>query len=998
MKPVAELYRAIHQGRWLDIKYENIKGDITYFWVAIKDIEPTTKKLTVDVYNLEKKDPFKTNYSILYERIISARLLENTHYDVPEQLLNAIESEPHQYGFIKSTKLARNVLTYYERMLVEDNLPIQKDFTLIEEIDLEVFKETGVYELNDAQFSDVVAFIKKTAKRALKKPLTSVTLGINRLSAKVKKNLFTLVYSRVALDIEKRALVLNQELLFNHSVTDEKQAAITLKHLVPMAEETFIALYHDNISQAREVVQASLLEREYLDERPYLLTLTREFKQNFRDQYHAIIEAYEQDRLSLPLKSFFGTLSRQHQRRKSLPILPLSNKVNLDQLRVMHNAMMQPVTFVQGPPGTGKTETILNCLVSAVHNQQSVLISSQNNHPINSIKEALLSLEHQGKPIYFPFLRLGNEHEVQKTLNEIKRNYEFYQVNSVKSTSEEQNFNVPFDQKILTATLSAYDEFDQLSEEKDALIALKERLDDFSSLRLDQDVERLNQGLAKLSLLDNETIVKTLGSHQEALHVYFAHFSYQAYSKFDLPKFYRFKELMILPEEHDTQGVKAFNRELIKEENLQALLEIFPVILTTNPSALRLGPPSAQFDLVVLDEASQCNPASALMPIIRARRLMLVGDSNQLQPITTVSNQVNRQLKAQYQVPAMYDYCEKSILNLMLETDTISRSILLKYHYRSVDPIIQFSNQKYYLNQLKVRTSKGHKDALKLIDVPAHFDSHRSTDEEVAKIVQEVESTPSRSVGVVTPFRAQAHKVREALLKINREDVTVGTVHSFQGDQKDKIIFSLGLTSHTHDKTFAWVQDNRELLNVAVTRARNELCVVGDLRQVSSRAPGSDLYELVKYIKKQGQYVLDEKASTQYHRATNRTKPLNTKFEEEFFETISHFVSANKQYTIQVKMRLADVIHKEDVAIELMDYYFKAHFDFVLYDKITKQALLAIELNGPSHLSHHQLMNDEKKKKIVEDSNSGLKLIIVPNNYIRRYETIRESIVTILRG
>ena len=65
----------------------------------------------------------------------------------------------------------------------------------------------------------------------------------------------------------------------------------------------------------------------------------------------------------------------------------------------------------------------------------------------------------------------------------------------------------------------------------------------------------------------------------------------------------------------------AFNRYLSEPENLKKLLRVFPIIATTCISAHRLGKPEPVFDMVIMDEASQCNTAMSLVPILRGSSL-----------------------------------------------------------------------------------------------------------------------------------------------------------------------------------------------------------------------------------------------------------------------------------------------------------------------------------------------------------------------------------------
>ena len=98
-----------------------------------------------------------------------------------------------------------------------------------------------------------------------------------------------------------------------------------------------------------------------------------------------------------------------------------------------------------------------------------------------------------------------------------------------------------------------------------------------------------------------------------------------------------------------------------------------------------------------------------------------------------------------------------------------------------------------------------------------------------------VEDGYKGTIGVVTPFRAQANRIR-ALAHQDRElsqklaalQFVVDTVHGFQGDERDVIFFSAVVSAGIGDSAIRFLKGNGNLFNVAITRARSELVVVGD--------------------------------------------------------------------------------------------------------------------------------------------------------------------------
>ena len=160
-----------------------------------------------------------------------------------------------------------------------------------------------------------------------------------------------------------------------------------------------------------------------IDTRPDIMLLQRDIPINLQESYKEIEKEYTDKTLSRPLEAFFGNLTRRNGETKKKPSLVLyDNKVNIDQMRVLYNSMTQPVTYVQGPPGTGKTQTILNVILCAFVQNQSVLVCSSNNTPVDGIKDKL-NFKYKDKDVPFPYLRLGNNEEIAKSTRRI---YELY--------------------------------------------------------------------------------------------------------------------------------------------------------------------------------------------------------------------------------------------------------------------------------------------------------------------------------------------------------------------------------------------------------------------------------------------------------------------------------------------------------------------------------------------------------------------------------------------
>lgn len=303
---------------------------------------------------------------------------------------------------------------------------------------------------------------------------------------------------------------------------------------------------------------------------------------------------------------------------------------------------------------------------------------------------------------------------------------------------------------------------------------------------------------------------------------------------------------------------------------LSALARYFPVWVVTNLSVRNALPlRSGLFDLVVIDEASQCDIASAVPLLFRANRSVVIGDPKQLQHITSLREEeeqrIARRSKATHLTPR-WSYVRQSLYDVAGRAlDRQDREpLLLKRHYRSHPEIISFSNETFYGGELRGMRSADSFDVpaswrgVRWFDVRGEVPSGiRSAYNE--REIQAVEWILNRwyedglleradlSVGVVTPFRAQMERIQRRLQKAEWWDelrqqlgnsspvtaqspVTVGTAHRFQGDERDLMIFSPVVAPGMRDYTARWVARSvPQLLNVSVTRARASLQVVGHL-------------------------------------------------------------------------------------------------------------------------------------------------------------------------
>ncbi|NJP72071.1 AAA domain-containing protein [Streptomyces sp. C1-2] len=259
------------------------------------------------------------------------------------------------------------------------------------------------------------------------------------------------------------------------------------------------------------------------------------------------------------------------------------------------------------------------------------------------------------------------------------------------------------------------------------------------------------------------------------------------------------------------------------------------------------------FDLVVIDEASQCSIPSVLPLLFRARRALIIGDPMQLGHIPGVSPQQERQARTRAGLSATQLEHHRLTYHVHSSYHAAEQhgdgALLLDEHYRCHPRIADVVNSHCYGGRLRVLTDvrrqvPGHDPVgtadpapvLGWVDVPSGA-SARGGDGRSWRNAAEAEAVrrvvdgllaglpPDATVGVVTPFRAQ----KETLARMWREDdrVRVGTVHTFQGGQRDVMVLSPVAAHNTPPRTTHWVASQVNLWNVAVTRAKSQLITVG---------------------------------------------------------------------------------------------------------------------------------------------------------------------------
>lgn len=996
--------KSIKENKWLSIDYINKEGLESSFWCSVLDVDMNSKFLKVDIFNIFKgKEVLNSN--IYFENIKKASVVDGTYYD-NGNLVKIIEKNISKVPWLEFDNFNDKIFDYYSEAKKLDVDPYQNDYSNVSGIDTRILQANKKIKLNDEQFEIIAKDIYKIEEEnnkneGIEKTNRYSQLAINKLSIYDRGKEYVVAYYPLKLDVSKKTLMINDDLIINKSflIGDNK---ISLNTYLTIDQEVFLNLLKSNFEEAKEMLRDNLRSFEKLDENPLLMLISREVKIEFDAVYESIVEKHKNGTLELPMKAFFGELSKRNRGKVEPNIVLMDKKADIDQVRVVYNAMKNPVTYVQGPPGTGKTTTLMNVVLSSFLNDNTCLICSNNNHPIDDILKKF-HFECKYGEVKFPIIRLGNREELGKSLNKIN---ELLQINDDKIKVYEDKLT-----QLMKKTSEGYANLKTLLaqyEEKKEIIESKQYLDKFynfvmsnkeSSNRLKNKIQEqkdnLESKLKALPDITNEQVlsnVKFLKDDPDFLmYLYFNSFKY--IKKLKQPAFKDLRDIVAINDKE--KRINDFGKWLKDDNNFRKLLKVFPVIACTNISCIKLGTNESYFDICIMDEAGQCDVAASLIPISKSKHLLLVGDVNQLQPVITLDDTINNKLMDKFEVPEIYDYCHNSIMNLMTHVDDISTQILLSYHYRCGKKIANYSNNRYYDGQLTIKTSlDGHQ--LEYIKVKNDFfgKERNSYQEEALAVVEYIKKNnlDETNVSIITPFRNQAALINEELAK-NNIKAKCGTIHTVQGAENKNIIFSPAIGLKSSKKTYEWLANNKELINVAVTRAQNKFVMVADdeaLESLSNKKVEDDIIALRNYIKENGDITVSKSTVNKIEIGLSN----GSECENELFETMTHFCSVYKSFSVRRNQPVSKVLSSVEKPI-LAKYFKKAEFDLVLYSKNMFGRLkphLVIELNGGEHYisKSTSAINDKNKMKICKEYD--IQYLAIPNTYSKSYETISNLI------
>jgi hypothetical protein len=423
-------------------------------------------------------------------------------------------------------------------------------------------------------------------------------------------------------------------------------------------------------------------------------------------------------------------------------------------------------------------------------------------------------------------------------------------------------------------------------------------------------------------------------------------------------------------------------------KNPDEFIQDYPIILSTAYSLSTSVSSKVRYDYLIIDESSQVDLCTGALALSCAKNVVVVGDLKQLPHV--VDSQKARstdQIFLKHKLSENYRYKSQSLLSSLVSIFPEAPRTVLREHYRCSPKIIEFCNRKFYDGQLIVMTEPKD-DRVPLIvykTVAGNHERNRINQRQIDMIREEIIPQQSLNVdddslGIVTPFRNQTNQLQRAFIGTK---VKADTVDKFQGQEKNVIILS------TVNDDISEFTDNENRLNVAISRAVDQLIVVVNDKD---SLKDTNIGELVRYIEYNNLSVIDSKVHSVFDllyssyakkrwEFLSRGKRISNFDSENLMNTLISDILKDERFKkldfsnhVPLRMIIKDSEMLTPREAQYVSHFF-SHVDFLIYDKMGKIPMLAVEVDGVAFHKEgsKQAERDELKNEIF--SKYGIPLL-----------------------
>lgn len=766
---------------------------------------------------------------------------------------------------------------------------------------------------------------------------------------------------------------------------------------------------------------------DYIKEVATLSEIKNENNERILGKYYEKIEFVSD---SSALSRFLNSSGELKTERVKGCIFPFG--CNQSQYKAVNEALKNQISVIQGPPGTGKTQTILNIIANVLVRGESVLIVSNNNSATLNVYEKLekygmgflvATLGSVDNKSRFIANQSGKYPDLSDWELEFGNNVELYEINKIaeqlQSVYKLQEDIAKLNAKSYELEIESKHFFEYVDDTGADYGAIKVRggVSSDKVMMLWQELQSIADLQKRLSLLVKLKSVLYYGiadwnfykqDLSKIITVLQGMFYEQSLKEINRELEQKEKELNDIKSDYDKElerkSLKFFkaviasrynwrgSRTLFTEEDLynssSSVLANYPVVLsTTFSSRTSLNPKLVEYDYVIMDEASQVDLSTGALALSCAKHAVIVGDLKQLPNVVDDDAREKAGLiRAKYEVRDAYDFANKSFLESVVEAIPNVPQTLLREHYRCHPRIISFCNQKFYNDELVIMTRGEEADkplmAIKTVEGNHKRGNYNQRQIDIIKdeILKDI-NYPLDEIGIIAPYNEQVNEIRKQIPGID-----VATVHKFQGREKDVIILS------TVDDQIRDFVDDPNLLNVAVSRAKKKLIVVVSGNKQDKEGNIVDLISYIQYNNMEvvnsqvfsifdnlySQYTIKRWEYLKKHRKVSQYDSENLTFAL-IKECLKEFPNYGVACFTPLSMVVKDVSSLDGNEVKyLMNP--GTHLDFLIFNKMSKQPVLAIETDGYTYhkAGTKQAERDQRKNHIMESC--GLPLLRLSTN------------------
>lgn len=698
--------------------------------------------------------------------------------------------------------------------------------------------------------------------------------------------------------------------------------------------------------------------------------------------------------------------------RSGTTIFPFGS--NASQIKAVNEALSSQVSIIEGPPGTGKTQTILNIIANIIIEGKTVAVVSNNNEATNNVYEKLekYGLEYIAAPLgnfqnRTKFIESQTEVMGDLSANLLAKDMKNQLMNQIKDleskllkqyetknkiaqlkkeltdySTQSHYFSAYF--KEFNKTLSIFKSKSKIrsSSIMDIWVWYQNRVEGNIKISAWNKIYYMIVGKVRnLKVWDNSPVelisnLKSLFFEKKIHEIQdeiknLENSLKNEYFIEDVNKL-NDKSLQVLKyylAEKYKNGRDILPKDALKK-NPAHVLQQYPLVLSSTHS-LQNSLADTVYDYVIVDEASQVDLVTGVLTMAVAKNIIVVGDQKQLpniipsgylKALTEISEKEN--------IPHSYRYESQSLLSSMSCVFSEAPKTLLREHYRCHPKIINFCNEKFYNNTLVVMTEdKGEEDVLQAWKtVKGNHARGRYNQRQVDVIKEEIlPELQGKDVGIISPYRKQVNAMESDI-----DGIKVSTVHKFQGKEMDTIIIT------TVDNTITEFTDNPNMLNVAVSRAKKNIkIVVSDSEQNENTNIGDFLnyidyhnFEVLNseifsvfdllykgYEQKRKDYLKKSKKISKYD-SENIMYKLITEVLREGFDDLDVLSHQSLSWIIKEP-------HKLDEEERRYVYNDLTHVDFVIYNKLHKNIVLILEVDGYAYHKDGSIQKDRDEMKDI---------------------------------